>query len=332
MMEKVSLIIPVYNVEKTIFRCLNSIKKQTYHNFEALIINDGSKDNTAAICDYFAMNDKRFVVFHRENAGVSVSRNFGLENSTGSYLMFIDGDDEIRPDHIKKYVEAIETSNSDVVIGGLTKIDSKGNNNLQVPDLSGFIDRNDFWNDVCDNPEIYGYMVNKLFRLSIVKSYKCRFREDFYSQEDLDFCLSVYNYCESFFLFGSCDYIYYLSGDKRRPIVSHYIRNQCKLLSIAEKKADLTERSKNAVAERILVLIHTALYCSYPEGKMEELLAAFYDMPYLMNYLCRLKGSGEKYYIAKLVSKKKKRQIKIHYWIRCKLKKCSLNKLNVFSE
>ena len=90
---KISIIVPVYNVEKYIRQCLDSIINQTYKNIEILLIDDGSVDNSGKICDEYAKNDKRIKVFHQKNSGVSRARNKGLDNITGDYVMFVDSDD-----------------------------------------------------------------------------------------------------------------------------------------------------------------------------------------------------------------------------------------------
>lgn len=92
---KISIIVPVYNVEQYLPRCINSILNQSFADFELLLIDDGSKDKSGAICDEYADNDDRIRVFHKENGGVSSARNIGLENARGEWLSFIDGDDEI---------------------------------------------------------------------------------------------------------------------------------------------------------------------------------------------------------------------------------------------
>ena len=114
---KVSVIIPVYNVEKYISKCLNSVVNQTYKNIEIVIVDDGSKDNSGVIVDNFASNDKRVVVLHKENAGVSAARNDGLRKSTGEYVVFVDSDDYLELDFIEYYISIIVDTNADVVCG-----------------------------------------------------------------------------------------------------------------------------------------------------------------------------------------------------------------------
>lgn len=92
-MTRISVIVPVYNVEKYLSRCINSILTQTFSDFELLLINDGSTDNSGEICDIYAQKDKRIKVFHKRNEGVSAARNFGIENAIGEWIIFMDSDD-----------------------------------------------------------------------------------------------------------------------------------------------------------------------------------------------------------------------------------------------
>lgn len=101
-MPLVSIIIPIYKVEKYLRKCLDSISTQTFNDWECLLIDDGSPDGSGAICDEYAANDKRIKVFHKENGGVSSARNLGLEKMTGDWVTFVDADDWIAPDTLEK--------------------------------------------------------------------------------------------------------------------------------------------------------------------------------------------------------------------------------------
>lgn len=94
-MNKISIIIPIYNVEQYLPQCLDSIINQTYKNLEIILINDGSTDNSGKICDNYAKVDNRIHVFHKKNEGVSSARNLGLEKCTGDFIGFVDPDDFI---------------------------------------------------------------------------------------------------------------------------------------------------------------------------------------------------------------------------------------------
>ena len=95
MTPKISVIVPVYNTEKYLRRCIDSVLAQTYQDFELLLIDDGSKDSSGAICDEYAAKDARVRVFHKENGGVSSARNLGLDNARGEWVTFVDSDDYI---------------------------------------------------------------------------------------------------------------------------------------------------------------------------------------------------------------------------------------------
>lgn len=110
----ISVIVPVYNAENTLRQCVDSILGQEYRDFELLLIDDGSKDNSPAICDEYAAKDSRVIVFHKENAGVSAARNKGLEKASGKWITFIDSDDYISAD----YFHGVECSEQDLLITG----------------------------------------------------------------------------------------------------------------------------------------------------------------------------------------------------------------------
>ena len=112
----VSIIVPVYNVEEYIEKCLDSIKWQTYGNFEVLIVNDGSSDNSLNICNVYAKKDGRFKVYNQENQGVSAARNHGLDNVSGDYICFVDADDYISPIYIEILMRNMSSANADISI------------------------------------------------------------------------------------------------------------------------------------------------------------------------------------------------------------------------
>lgn len=115
-MLKVSLIVPVYNVESYLNSCINSILIQTYQNFELILINDGSLDGSGEICDFYAKKDNRITVIHKQNEGVSTARNIGLSIAKGEYIVFIDSDDFIHRDLLKTTVRIAKDYLSDIVI------------------------------------------------------------------------------------------------------------------------------------------------------------------------------------------------------------------------
>ena len=110
----VSIIIPVYNTEKYIRECLDSIISQTYNNFEVIIVDDGSSDQSGVICDEYASKDERFKVIHQNNSGVSMARIAAFENSRGEFITFIDSDDYVSPDYIEKLAKPLIEEDADM--------------------------------------------------------------------------------------------------------------------------------------------------------------------------------------------------------------------------
>lgn len=117
----ISVIIPVYNVEKYLKRCMDSVLKQTYSNIEIIIVDDGSKDTSGSLCDEYGKKDSRITVFHKENGGLSSARNFGLERVSGNYVCFIDSDDFIHENYISFMYDKIIKNDADICYCKSTK-------------------------------------------------------------------------------------------------------------------------------------------------------------------------------------------------------------------
>ena len=121
----VSVIVPVYNVEKYVEKCLTSLIRQSYENLEIVVVDDGSTDGSGKICDKLAEQDVRLVVFHKENGGLSDARNFGIKKAKGGMIALVDGDDYVKVDYIAEMVKKMQESGADVVICGF---------NNEIPD------------------------------------------------------------------------------------------------------------------------------------------------------------------------------------------------------
>lgn len=116
-MPKISIVVPVYKVEKYIQRCVDSILGQTFQDFELILVDDGSPDGCPAICDEYAAMDSRIRVIHKENGGLSSARNAGIDTAQGEYLFFVDSDDVIHPDCLRILEQCIRTSGAQIAIG-----------------------------------------------------------------------------------------------------------------------------------------------------------------------------------------------------------------------
>lgn len=123
----ISVIIPVYNVEEYISKCVDSVLAQTYKNIEVILVDDGSLDNCPQICDYYVKKDSRIKVVHKKNAGLSSARNIGIEVSKGELISFIDSDDYISDDMLEKLYLALFSNGADLAMCNVVRVDSEGN-------------------------------------------------------------------------------------------------------------------------------------------------------------------------------------------------------------
>ncbi len=147
----ISIIVPVYNIEKYLERCVNSIRKQTYSNLEILLVDDGSTDKSGALCDAFAKEDVRIRVFHKENGGSSSARNFGIAQAGGAYCGFVDSDDYISENMYELLYRAIEESGAEIAQIGRDEIDEAGNqlpNVCEPPEKKVFVDAESFMKEL----------------------------------------------------------------------------------------------------------------------------------------------------------------------------------------
>lgn len=125
-MEIISVIIPVYNVERYLARCIESVQKQTYRHLEIILVDDGSTDHSMEICDQFAEKDSRIKVIHKKNGGLSSARNVGLELSRGEYIFFVDSDDYIDGEAFCTLIEQIKLFDADIAMCQYLKVDENG--------------------------------------------------------------------------------------------------------------------------------------------------------------------------------------------------------------
>lgn len=131
----ISVIVPVYNVEKYLERCLDSILNQTYSDLEIILVDDGSTDTSPEICDAYAKRDERIRIFHQKNGGLSAARNTGLDNARGDYIGFVDSDDQIVPTMYESLLAAMDNEKADIVIGDIVYLDENKGNQTYIEQL-----------------------------------------------------------------------------------------------------------------------------------------------------------------------------------------------------
>lgn len=192
----VSIIVPVYNAEKTIGRCIDSILNQTYKEFELLLLDDGSTDTSGEICDSYARKDERIRVIHKENSGVSDTRNQGIAMAKGEYLQFLDSDDWITPDATNLFVRTATENQCDMVIARFYRVIGEHVSQKGAIDEDGLMDRITFANKMMQKPAdfYYGVLWNKFYRRSIIEEHQMRMDSSISWCEDFMFNLEYIRY------------------------------------------------------------------------------------------------------------------------------------------
>ena len=203
---KISIIVPIYNTEKYLHRCIDSILAQSFSRFELLLINDGSQDNSGKICDDYAAKDSRVRVFHKENGGVSSARNLGLDNARGEWITFVDSDDFVYENYLENF-DVFTNKDYDLINQGL-KIDKNFNGCSEFK--FSFNGERDNWLNEATLNGTFGYIVIKLFKSEIIKTNKIYFNTEIRFQEDELFILSYLAVCKSIKSVPKVGYFYFV--------------------------------------------------------------------------------------------------------------------------
>lgn len=263
-MSRISIIVPVYNVEQYIERCIESIVNQSFSDLEIILVNDGSTDDSGIICESYARKDKRIRVINKKNGGLSSARNIGLDNITGEYLMFVDGDDFIERNMVEKLYSFMKKNNVACCVGGYQTVTESGDViqiykscNMQI--MSGiealdwhYTKKVSLFNLVC----VWG----KLYKSSIWTN--IRFRENLI-YEDIDVMPEIFLKIEKLLIISSSDYNYV---QRSNSIMHTMEKNRTKYykdaIEILERHIELYEKSglkklKNEVIKILLDKIIT---------------------------------------------------------------------------
>lgn len=209
-MDKVSVIIPVYNAEKYLGKCLDSIINQTYKNLEIILIDDGSTDNSSKICDKYACRDDRIIVIHNNNKGVSSSRNYGIEISTGKYILFIDSDDTVDNNYVYYLLRENKNYEYDIVYCIIRDIYDYGDKyNIKDRYVKENMLLGDLKRDYYFLFDLLKVPFVKLYKSEIVKKYNIFFPEDIFYGEDQFFNFKYHKYVKKYKLVNLPLYNYY---------------------------------------------------------------------------------------------------------------------------
>ncbi|MEA1010164.1 glycosyltransferase [Bacillus cereus] len=269
----ISLIIPVYNAEKFLPRCLESIRNQSYRDLEIILVNDGSTDRSGLICDEYAQKDKRFKVIHKKNGGVSSARNVALSIASGAYIGFVDPDDWIEPIMFEKLHELIQKNQVDIAICGYIRENIDGDilQETVAPSIK-VLNRTEALNSILDVNEFRGFLWNKLFSSKLFhENFEIHFDENIHFCEDLLFCCKAILNAENI-VYDSTPYYHYIIHDNNASKAKYSLRkltaldaveNIISLLNIDD--VDIKKYKSYYAHMNISLLMH-----GIQEGNIEE--------------------------------------------------------------
>ena len=274
----ISIIVPVYKVEKWLKKCVRSIQKQTYSNLEIILVNDGSPDKCPQICDKLAKKDKRIKVIHKKNGGVSVARNTGIDASTGEYICFIDSDDWIDKNFIMNAYNDAVNNDAQIVVSNLTIVSLRGKTKHKLVGETQKIDFNSKGTlfEKLRKEKHLGGAIPKLFYASLIKDNNIRFDPAIRFGEDVLFLLKSFEYCSAIFLNADAGYFY-----NRLVSDSAILKFYPEMLDWMKHLTRAREALVDAKGE------------SYTNGKSYVLKAAVIDFTFVVNYIVNNKSIEE---------------------------------------
>ena len=240
-MELISIIVPIYKVEKYLCECIDSVLAQTYENFELILVDDGSPDNCGKICDEYAKKDSRIKVFHKENGGVSSARNVGLDNAKGEYITFIDSDDFVDKQYLERLYVDLKENGADVSICKISCY-NEGATYLKRDVFPGKAviteNKKEFENFICRYFSLKKYIMGSACR-SLYKKYileKHRFDESLKICEDLLFLIGAFCQTKKISFIKSPLYYYRVNEESAlHTYKKNYLENHIALYSALDK-------------------------------------------------------------------------------------------------
>jgi glycosyltransferase EpsJ len=239
----ISIVVPIYNVEKFIHTILNQILSQPFDNFELILVNDGSTDSCGAICDVFKKEDRRIKVIHKKNGGLSSARNAGINVASGKYIVFIDPDDQIQPDYFKELFKSAEENKCDAVVSGYKTVPT---NHVLIPQfqLDQVMNGKDF---VLSAPNIHSnndlcFVWRYIYKLDIIKKKKILFDENVFIGEDVIFNLEFLLKSKRVMATSKALYFYTINNPDSLMRVSYKPKLESSLKRQYEFRKDLSQK------------------------------------------------------------------------------------------
>ena len=220
-MDKISVIVPVYNLEHLVKRCVQSIAAQTYQNLEILLVDDGSKDNSLSVIEGMAAEDSRIRVIHKENGGLPSARIAGIGAATGEWLTFVDGDDEIEPDMYERLLNNAKRYDADISHCGQVMVYPDGSrlyfhNSGAVREQDNYLGLKDLLEESLVQPSV----CNKLYKRELFADLEGKYTEELWNNEDMLLNFYLFSRSKKSVFEDFCPYLYMIregSLSQRKP-------------------------------------------------------------------------------------------------------------------
>lgn len=317
----ISVIVPIYNSEKTLYRCIISILNSVYKELQIILVNDGSTDQSKRICDEIKQKDNRIEVFHLKNGGVSRARNYGLDRARGKFVAFIDSDDFVKPEYFYKLKQGIEQDKCQLSVGSVAHI---RNENIEINCIESgqvdFIEKDEkdqkLFLELNQKYLLYG-PCNKLYYNYIIKKNNIKFPENIMYGEDLLFNMDYLN-CIDKIVYNKEPIYYYdhnsegsLSQKYREDRFENGIKLNLSIEKIFKQKEFWKEEEKKFVYQRIFDDAYNSIFDLWNPQNTDNCFSKIQRIKYIVNHKeveesCRYidKNKYSKKYIWMITNKK----------------------------
>lgn len=277
MKDLISIIVPIYNVEKYLNKCIESIVNQTYENIEIILIDDGSNDNSGIICDEYAKKDNRIIVVHKENGGVSSARNKGLKIAKGEWISFVDADDWIEQTFCQTLLNKVTQEQADIALCGYNRITDNRIEKINANNQEVFLNSNEYLVKSLNPQTGFGFCHMKLIKKEVLKSIS--FNERIEVGEDALFNIQLSTYIKKAVFLKQPLYNYRINNQsvvkrydenyankylKSMKIIEEYIWQEYNEEN--EENIEIKQNYYNFVAYHIMLIIVN--YCYHHDNKM----------------------------------------------------------------
>lgn len=271
MNDLISVIVPVYNVEKFLNRCVESIVKQTYKNIEIILIDDGSNDGSGIICDNLARDSKVIKVIHKKNCGVSAARNDGINHAKGEFISFVDADDWLEENFLQEMYTEMIKNNVDYITCGYNRVYENYKEGINDDNTKKIVEAEEYINNLLNVQKGYGFAHMKLIRRKAIGD--IRFNTNICVGEDALFNIELCRRINRFLIYNKALYNYYFN---QNSVVRKYDENYCNkyldsmklmnsyiLKNYSENKKVVQNLNNYIVYHVLLICVN---YCFHPDN------------------------------------------------------------------